>query len=189
MDALSTGAITQLLQAHREGREGAFAELVETLYLDLRRIAKNQRGRGRRHATMDTTALVHEAYVKLAQGAEPSWKDRTHFLAVAAQAMRHISVDYARSRLRAKRGGGAHKVELEDRHAIVENRLEEHLAIDKALDDVAQYQPRLVHVVECRYFAGMSEEETAAVLDVSVRTVRRLWRAAKLELKAKVQGA
>ena len=188
MQELEPGHITQLLEAHRQGEEGAFDRVIELLYQDLRRMAKRHSRGGRQNATMDTTALVHEAYLKLGKGGGLDWNDRAHFLGVAAQAMRHISVDYARGRLRAKRGGGAQRVELEDSHLRVESKLEKHLAVDAALENLRQQDPRLVSVVECRYFAGMSEEETAAALDVSVRTVRRIWRKAKGELKSRLQG-
>ena len=187
MIRVDTGHITRLLEAHRNGEDSAFDRVIEMLYEDLLRLAHHQRRGAPRDATLNTTGLVHEAYVKLANGTRLDWNDRAHFLAVAAQAMRHISVDYARNRLREKRGGGGHRVELRETHLIVEADLEKQLAVDAVLEEMRESDPRLVQVVECRYFAGMTEEETAAALDVSVRTVRRIWKKAKVELKARLE--
>ncbi len=187
MTGVNTGHITRLLEAHRNGEDSAFDRIIEMLYEDLLRLAHNQRRGSPRDATLNTTGLVHEAYVKLANGTRLDWNDRAHFLGVAAQAMRHISVDYARNRLREKRGGGGHRVELRETHLIVEADLEKQLAVDAVLEEMRESDPRLVQVVECRYFAGMTEEETAAALDISVRTVRRIWKKAKIELKARLE--
>ncbi|RLE21287.1 MAG: RNA polymerase subunit sigma-70 [Acidobacteria bacterium] len=187
MTSSKTGHITRLLEAHRQGEEAAFDQVVEALYEELLLLAHRQRHGAPRDATLNTTGLVHEAYVKMANGTHLDWNDRSHFLGVAAQAMRQISVDYARSRFRAKRGGGAQHVELHEEHLKIEAQLEKNLAVDTVLEELRESNPRLVKVVECRYFAGMTEEETAAALDISVRTVRRTWSKAKEELKSRLQ--
>lgn len=177
-----------MLAAYREGEEGAFDRLVAMVYDDLRRLARRQRY-GRPNATLNTTALVHEAYLKLAGGEGLGWNDRAHFLAVAAHAMRHILVDYAKSQKREKRGGGAIRVELDERQLSVEREVEKLLAVDQVLGALAEDEPRLVQVVECRYFAGMTMEETAAALNVSLRTAERNWQRAKSELKRRITGS
>jgi len=177
--------VTALLQAHRGGDATAFDRIVELLYPELRVLAKRWRsGPG---ATLDTTAMVHEAYVKMAGGAW-AWQDRAHFLAAAAQAMRHIAVDYARNRQRKKRGGGESPLPLQDRDAATAHNLETILAVDAALRAVQTASPRMVRVVECRYFAGMTVPETAAALDTSVSTVEREWREAKRQLQQRLSS-
>ncbi len=178
--------VTALLDAHRAGDVSAFDRIVELLYPELRRLARRWRsGPG---ATLDTTAMVHEAYVKIA-GGEWTWQDRAHFLSAAAQAMRHIAVDYARSRQRKKRGGGEAPLPLQDRDAATTHNLETILAVDAALHEVQAESSRMVRVVECRYFAGMTVQETATALDTSVSTVEREWREAKLQLQRRLRPA
>ena len=176
------GAVTQLLRARAGGDPEAMPQLFEAVYGELRRIARSRR---RRQGTpLDTTELVHEAYLKLADGpAGPLARDRSHFLAVAALSMRHIVVDLARAESRDKRGGHLHRTDLDGKALVSTSHSEKVLAIDQALSGLQASDPRLAAVVECRYFAGFSEVETAEALDVSVRTVQRDWRDAKARLK------
>lgn len=170
------GAITRLLQAHREGDRAAFDSLVPLVYERLRRIARGQIRRGGRGQTLDTTALVHEAYVQLVDETGVDWQDRGHFYAICARAMRRILVDYSRRRTAQKRGGGRPSLTLEPELLSADEQAELILAVDGALDSLASLDERLARVVECRFFAGMTEKETAAALDSSVRTVQRDWR-------------
>ncbi len=149
------------------------------MYDELRRIAHRQIGRERPGHTLDTTALVHEVYLKLVDQTRVQWADRSHFFAVATQAMRRILVDYARKYCSDKRGGGAIRVSLDDANPAVEDRAELLLAVDEALSELGKLDERLSRVVECRFFGGLTEEETAEVLGVTARTVRRDWSKAK----------
>lgn len=157
--------------------------LTQALYADLKRLARGQRGRVAAGGTLQTTALVHEAWLKLMRGG--AWQSREHFMNSAARAMRHILVDYARQRLADKRGGGAPAESLdeqtmaEDAAVLRGEPPEQVLALHEALEKLAQLSPRLVQVVECRYFAGYGEEETAQLLGLTDRTVRRDWVKAK----------
>ncbi len=181
------GDITELLIAHGGGAKGALSELVPLVYNDLRRIARGQMRGQRRGASLDTGALVHEAYVKLVDQQKAGWNDRRHFFAVAAMAMRQIVVDHARRRSRQKRGGGEAAVTLDDPMDPAGRSLEDVLALDQALERLSEMDPRLVRVVECRYFAGLSEQETAEALDVSVRTVQREWFKARAWLRSQLE--
>ncbi len=166
---------TELLLALGKGDRGALNELVPLVYDELRAIARSRLRRERPDHTLDTVALVNEAYLKLFQLERIEWKSRAHFLAIAAQAMRHILVNHAWRRKRAKRGGGAPHVPLDlagDLPAVEANRI---LALDAALERLATIEPRHAQVVECRFFGGMTIEETAAALEVSPATVKRDW--------------
>jgi RNA polymerase sigma factor (TIGR02999 family) len=132
--------------------------------------------------TLQTTALLNEAYVRLVDDPKRTWQNRTHFVAVAAQLMRHIMVDRARERRALKRGGGALKVSLDDVTLVSESQSEELLALDEALEKLAVFDPRKSQIVELRYFGGLTVEETAAFLKLSDRTVKREWRMAKVWL-------
>jgi RNA polymerase sigma factor (TIGR02999 family) len=173
MDASSSVEITTLLAAHREGDRAAYDRLVSLLYDELRRLARRERRRLRPGDTLNTTSLVHEAYAKLSGGAA-AWEDTAHFLAASAKAMRHILVDAARARLSAKRGSG-NVVALPPDVAGERRQAEEVIAVNDAIAKLTQLDERLGSVVECRFFAGMTEEETARVLGVTSRTVRRDW--------------
>jgi RNA polymerase sigma-70 factor (ECF subfamily) len=173
------GRITRLLEQLRAGQEGAQTQLLEAVYHELHKIAERLLARERGGHTLQATALVHEAYLQLAGDVHLDWKDRSHFFAAAAQAMRHILVDYARRHKAAKRDGGRQRVELTDGLAISEDRLEEVLAIDEALARLAAWDERQCRVVEMRFFAGMTEEEIAGVLGVGRRTVSRDWNLAR----------
>src|SRR5262245_38133065 len=171
--------ITGLLLAWRDGAPDAVGKLFPLVYDQLRRIAHHQLGRERANHTLGTTGLVHEAYLKLVDQTRVEWADRSHFYAVAAQVMRRILVDYAR-RLRAeKRGGAPTRVSLTDAMLVAEQRADTLVALDEALTQLAAVDERLSRVVECRFFGGLTEEETAEVLEVTARTVRRDWIKAK----------
>lgn len=162
---------------------GALHHLFPTVYDELRRVARRQRRRLPGGDTLATTALVHEAYLKIAD--RPGWQGESHLLGAAAMAMRQILVDYARQRSSLKRGGGQAAVVLEEGTAA-DDQARQVLALDFALRDLAAVDERLVRIVECRVFAGFSEEETAQALQTSVRTVQRDWSRARAWLREAV---
>lgn len=172
--------VTLLLNAAAAGDARAADALYSLLYDDLRRLARRQLG-WRRDGTLDSIGVVNEAYLKLV-GAD-DFADRGHFLRVAARAMRQVVVDAARGRGREKRGGERHRETLDEHHAVIDGQVEEALAVDQALRRLGEVDERLRQVVECRYFAGMTEPETAEAMGVSERTVRRLWQEARDRLR------
>jgi RNA polymerase sigma factor (TIGR02999 family) len=178
--------ITLLLKEMSGGRTEASEQLVPLVYDELRRIASRYMQRERCQHTLQPTALVHEAYIKLVDQSQADWKDRVHFFAMAAQMMRHILVDYARRVRAEKRGGACKQVTLEEGLAYTETHSTTMLAVDEALDRLAQLDQRQCRIVELRYFVGLSVEETAEVLQVSTRTVKREWRLAKAWLYAEL---
>jgi RNA polymerase sigma factor (TIGR02999 family) len=169
--------VTGLLLAWRAGDGTALDRLFPLVYEELRRIAHGQLGRERSGHTLGTTALVHESYLKLVDQTRVHWEDRAHFFAIASVAMRRILVDYARRHCAAKRGGA--KVSLDDAALVADERADTLVALDEALTRLAEVDERLGRVVECRFFGGLSEEETAQALGVTARTVRRDWVKAK----------
>ena len=172
--------ITGLLRASEAGDRQAAEALFAALYADLRRVAHRElRGSPIPNATLSTTALVNEAYLKLSRNAGWSPRDRYHFFAVAARAMRQVIVDHARSRLRQKRGGQHVKLSLDEALVPVEERAEELVALDGALARLESQDPELARIVEWRFFAGLTVEEIARALEVSERTVKRHWRTAR----------
>lgn len=171
--------ITSQLLAWRAGEPSAQESLFPLVYEQLRRIAHRQMAGERPEHTLDTTGLVHEAYFKLVDQTRADWTDRAHFFAVASNAMRRILVDYARRYRTAKRGSAPLRVSLTDAMLVTEERAETLLAVDEALTELARIDRRLGSVVECRFFAGLTEEETAEVLGITARTVRRDWTKAK----------
>jgi RNA polymerase sigma factor (TIGR02999 family) len=179
-------ATQDLLDAVREGDDDALAVLFQQVYDELRPIAHNQRRRVNGKMTLKTTEIVHEAFLKI-QRAEGDfdWESRVHFLRVAARAMRQIVIDYARKRSAEKRGGDQQPVSLSaellsgGRIAISDERADILVLLDEAMEELAKRHPRQRDVVECRFFAGMTIDETAAVLDVSTATVNRDWRTAR----------
>ncbi len=177
------GEITNLLIAHRDGDRQAFEDLVPLVYEDLRRIARRQLGRHRAQGTLNTTALVHEAYLKLVDQTRVEVNDRNHFFAIAARAMRQIIIDYARKRNAQKRGGGVRPISLDKVQIAVTEQAEMLLTIDSALERLSALNERLTRVFECRYFAGLSEQETADALAMSLRTVQRDWMKGKAWLR------
>lgn len=179
--------ITSQLLAWRAGAPFAVERLFPLVYDELRRIAHRHIARERGGHTLDTTGLVHEAYLKLVDQTRAQWTDRSHFFAVASNAMRRILVDYARSYRAGKRGSAPKRVSLTDNMLVAEERADTLIAVDEALTELAQIDERLSRVVECRFFAGLTEEETAEVLGVTSRTVRRDWTKAKGWLYRKLE--
>ena len=182
------GEITQLLHAYAGGDRDAFDQLVPMVYDELRRIARNHLRRTNRGATLDTTGLVHEAYLKLAGQKGMRVEDRGHFLAIAACAMRQIIISRARSRLAAKRGGGEVPMTLDEERVGSDAQAEWLLDLDRALTMLRERDERLARTVECRFFAGLSEEETAQALGVSLRTAQRNWMRARAWIRAELTG-
>jgi RNA polymerase sigma factor (TIGR02999 family) len=170
--AAAWGEVTRLLHAVHAGDRNAIDRLVPLIYDDLRAVARRQLGRELGDRTMRPTSLVHEAYLKLSGGSALAARDRAHFLAIAARAMRQVLVDDARRRSAAKRGDGAAPVTLDDHDAAAELNPAEVLALD---DAISELEPRQRQVVECRFFGGMEEQEIALTLGVTERTVRRDW--------------
>lgn len=167
--------ITQLLIEWGGGNEAALESLIPLVYDELRRIAKRYMRQQSAGHTFQTTELIHEAYLKLAKQEEQNWQNRAHFYGVAAQAMRHILVDYARSKQSLKRGG-MQQVTLDEGVAVSLERSEEMLALDEALKRLAELDERKSRVVELKYFGGLTNEETAEVLKISPETVKRDWK-------------
>lgn len=171
--------ITALLRAAEGGDRGALDHLFGVVYGELRKLARRQLQVTPPQYTLSTTALVHEAYLKLSNDAHWSTRDRSHFFALAARAMRHILIDHARRRTRHKRGGAETPISLDDAQVPVHDRSDELLALDEALERLATMDPELARLVEWRFFAGLSVEEIAGILEVSDRTVKRQWRTAR----------
>jgi RNA polymerase sigma factor (TIGR02999 family) len=194
LGSTASGEITNLLAAARQGDGGAASRLLELVYDELRAMARRQLRRRRPGQTITTTALVHETYLKLVDHDGIPWQDRSHFFAVAALAMRHILVDSARRRIAKKRGGEDVRITLDewrlgDAEPDAEGRAIEVLAVDRALTSLAALNERLSQLVELRFFAGLTEEETAEVLGTSERTVRRDWRKARAFLFQALGGS
>jgi RNA polymerase sigma factor (TIGR02999 family) len=158
------------------------------VYDELRRIARNHLRRTQRGATLDTTGLVHEAYMKLAGQKGMRAEDRGHFLAIAACAMRQVIISRARARLAEKRGGGAKPVTLDEQRVASREQAEWLLDLDRVLEDLRKRDEKLAQTVECRFFAGLSEEETAQALGVSLRTAQRNWMRARAWLRSELEG-
>ena len=174
-----TQPITDLLLQVSIGDQAAMDRLFPIVYDHLRRVAHNALRRENPGHTLGTTGLVHEAYLRLVDQTRVEWRNRSHFYAVAAQAMRRIMVDYARRHRRIKRGGGQRPLRLEEGTISLDERSENLIALDEALTRLAALNPRLSHVVECRFFAGLTEEEIAEATGVTVRTVKRDWAKAR----------
>jgi RNA polymerase sigma factor (TIGR02999 family) len=172
-----------ILDRLRSGSRESFERLVPDLYQELRAIAHRQIARRGNGATLETTGLVHEAYLKIVNGSRAEAYDPEHLLALASLAMRHVLVNRARARRSLKRGGDAIAVTLDDEHVAGDDENEQLLQLDEALSRLAELQPRLARVVECRFFGGLSEEEIALALGVTVRTVERDWVKARLLLR------
>jgi RNA polymerase sigma factor (TIGR02999 family) len=175
MTTPSTHEVSQLLAAWSEGDEAALEQLIPLIYRELRRQAERYMRGEREGHVLQTTALVHEAYLRLADCREMKWQNRAHFFAVAAQMMRRILVEFARAQKTDKRGGAMHQVSLAEALAVAEARGTDIEALDDALQTLATLNPRQCRVVELRFFGGLSHEEIAEVLKVSVGTVRRDW--------------
>ena len=180
--------VTQLLADWSDGDEGALDKLIPLVQPELHRLAHHYMRRERTGHTLQTTALLNEAYLQLVDDSTRNWQNRTHFMAAAAQLMRRIMVDHARERCSLKRGGGALRVTLDDAALVTEKRSEELLALDEALERLTAEDPRKSRIVELRYFGGLTEKETAAFLKLSDRTVRREWRMARTWLYRALSG-
>ncbi len=183
------GEITRLLNAHRDGNPEAMDRLVPLIYEELRRMARRQLRRFRPGATLCTTALIHESWLDLVEERGVPWRERGHFYAVAALTMRRVVVDRARYRSAAKRGGDRERVDLTGVDPPAPEIREEVLAVDMALEALEDFNPRLARVVECRWFAGMTAEETAEAMGVSSRTVERDWVRARAWLRREMDPA
>jgi RNA polymerase sigma factor (TIGR02999 family) len=185
---VTTGDITQLLLQWRRGDESALEQLMPLVYEELRRLARRCMRRERGGYTLQTTALVNEAYLRLVNSSRVQWQDRRHFFAITAQLMRRVLVDEARKRRNQKRGGGFTRVELDDVQISDRPRQFDLLLLNDALDRLTELAPRKAKVVELRFFGGLSIDETAGVLEVSTDIVKREWRTAKLWLLQEVCG-
>jgi RNA polymerase sigma factor (TIGR02999 family) len=183
----ATPQITQLLRAYAEGDPTAFDRVFPLVYEEIRRIARRHLRRTPRGQSLDTTGLVHEVYLKLTAGENVRLEDRGHLLAVSACAMRHIIISRARARSAAKRGGGVAPVAVDPERLPAEAQAEWLLDLDRALERLRGHDERLARIVECRFFAGLSEEETAQALGSSLRTVQRGWVRARAWLRAELE--
>jgi RNA polymerase sigma factor (TIGR02999 family) len=179
MPTMSPHEVTELLADWAKGDKSALEKLFPLVYDELRRIAGRQMSQERAGHTLEATALVNEAYLKLAGQQGFEWHNRAHFFAVCAQVMRHVLIDHARAHTRDKRGGGAIKVSLSEAAVMADEQAEHFIALDAALSALEHVDPQKQKIVELRYFGGLSIEETAEVLDISPRTVRREWQRAK----------
>ena len=164
-----------MLAAWRNGDQQALDKLMPLVYDELRHLAHRYMKRQRDGQTLQTTAVVHEAYLRLAGRNEVHWQNRAHFFAVCAQMMRNLLVDRARARQADKRGGGIDQVELDERNIVASTERDEVLELNEALEKLAQIDPRKSRIIEMRYYGGMSVEETAAVLELSTITIKREW--------------
>jgi RNA polymerase sigma factor (TIGR02999 family) len=181
--------VTRLLQAWSAGEQGAFDKLVPVVYQELHRLAQHYMAQEQPGHTLQTTALVNEAYLRLVGGKQVSWQNRPHFFGVSAQLMRRILVDFARSRRSLRRGGDVQAVALEEALVVSPEPGADLVALDDALQALAAMDPRRGRVVELRFFGGLSVEETAEVLKVSVETVMHDWKFAKAWLQRELEAA
>ncbi len=190
MDAASASQqrVTELLQRWSNGDGAALAELTPLVYDELRRVAHHHLGGQRPDHTLQTTALVNEAYLRLADQTNPQWQDRAHFFAVAARAMRQILVSYARSQQSQKRGGGALKVELDEAALVSPEQSKEIVELHEALEQLSTLDSRKAQIVELKYFGGLNYDEIAEVLKISRITARRDWEFAKVWLYTELRS-
>jgi RNA polymerase sigma factor (TIGR02999 family) len=171
--------VTDLLRKWRNGDEAALDKLTPLVYDELHRLAHKYIRRERPGHTLQTTALVNEAYVRLVDQSRVDWQSRSHFFGVAAQVMRHVLVDYARQQSAAKRGGESRKLDLDEGLIVSQERAAELIALDEALKELNELYPRRSRVVELRYFGGLNNKEASEILNVSETTIERDWRFAK----------
>jgi len=180
---------TQMLNRVKEGDARAAEELLPLVYKELRELAAAKMAREEPGQTLQATALVHEAWLRLGGDAQPAWQNRAHFLAAAAEAMRRILVENARRKLRIKRGGGHEHIELEESLIAAPMEDEKVLQVHAALDLLAQYNPQRAELVKLRFFAGLGHEEIAALIGVNEKTVRRHWEVARVRLFQAIKAA
>ena len=181
--------ITQLLAEWSDGNQAALDELYPLVYEELHRLARRYMSRERKGHTLQTTALINEAYVRLVDQRNVQWANRSHFFAISAQIMRRILIDHARRHGYAKRGGGARQVSLDETATVLQDDLSEFLRLYEALTSLAQLDPRRSQVVELRYFGGLNNEEIAGVLKISENTVIRDWNMARAWLYRQLTGS
>ena len=181
---VTPGDVTELLKAVQEGSEEAWEQLFKRVYNELRRVAERHRKSERNNHTLQTTALVNEAFLRLVRERERSWANRSHFFAIASTCMRRVLVRYAEERAAIKRGGGKRSIVLDDALLLFESRSEDLLHLDERLKALEKHDPRKSQIVEMRFFGGRDFKEIAAVLDLSVRTVERDWRVARAWLRS-----
>jgi len=181
--------VTRLLLEAESGDAEAMAKLASAIHGELHRIAKFHTRRETRDHTIQPTALVNEAYIRLIQKSGQTWKNRSHFFAVASKVMRQVLIDYARARRSEKRGGGGANVVFDEPCVLNQTYWDEAMAIDEALDRLAEQDPRLGRVVEMRFFGGLSEDEIGEALHISARTVKRDWNVAKAFLKSELSSS
>ena len=181
--------ITQLLAAWRDGNQAALDELYPLVYDELHRLARRYMSRERKGHTLQTTALINEAYVRLVDQRNVQWANRSHFFAISAQIMRRILIDHARRHAYAKRGGGARQVSLDETATMAQGDFSEFIRLDEALRSLAELDPRRSQVVELRYFGGLNNEEIAGVLKISENTVIRDWNMARAWLHRQLAGS
>lgn len=186
MDPSAPADVTQLLIAWSSGDQAARERLISVVYEELHRLARRYMRNESPGHTLQTSALVNEAFIRLVDQSNVHWQNRSHFFGIAAQMMRRILVDYARSRNYAKRGGGARKLSLEEGLIVSPERSEEVVAVHEALERLAKIDPRQAQIVELKFFGGLSNEEAAAVLAVSPGTVARDWTMAKAWLRREI---
>ena len=177
-DAFESTEVTRLLAAYQNGDQGALERLLPLVYQELRKLAGSYLRRERADHTLQPTALVHEAYLRLV-GQEASWQNRAHFMGVAAQMMRRVLVDHARRRQASRRGSGGLKLALDEALNLSDERATDLIALDEALTALAEFDPQKSRMVELRYFAGLSIEEAAQALGISTATFGRQWRTVK----------
>lgn len=189
MDSPETGTVTQLLGELREGHREAETKLLEVVYQELHQIAERYMRSERSDHTLQATALVNEAYMRLLANDRPALENRKHFFAVAAQVMRRILVDYARAYRSQKRGGEVTRVSLEDPLAFTSSNADEVIALDEALTRLSRLDERQGRIVELRYYVGLTEEGISELLSISPRTVKREWRMAKAWLYSELRAA
>jgi RNA polymerase sigma-70 factor, ECF subfamily len=178
--------VTQLLVDWGNGNQAALDRLMPLVYTELRQLAHRYMRRERPGHTMQTTALIHEAYLRLVDQNQVRWQHQAHFFGIAARLMRHILIEHARSHTRAKRGGGVGTISLDEAAIVSQARATELLALDDALERLATIDPRKSQVVELRFFGGLSVEEAAQVLNIAPNTVLRDWRMAKAWLRREI---
>jgi RNA polymerase sigma factor (TIGR02999 family) len=180
---------TRLLQAHAAGDPGALHQLVPKVYDELRAMARGRMRGERPEHTLGATDLVHEAFMRLVRLDRIAWRNRAHFLAIASQAMRHVLLDHADQRRAGKRGGGAQAITLDRLPLPANERDDAVIALCEALEELERVAPRQARIVECRFFAGLSIDETAAALGISAATVSREWTVARAWLHAQLDNA
>jgi RNA polymerase sigma factor (TIGR02999 family) len=181
--------VTELLNDWKNGDSTAVEKLMPLIYAELHKLARRHMRRQRPSHTLQTTALIHEAYLRLASDSRKPWENRAQFYSVAAKAMRHVLVDHARARQAAKRGGGWQAVPLDEGIAVTDGRLAGLIALDEALDRLSKLHRRQSEVIELRFFGGLGIEEAAAILRVSAETVMLDWRSAKAWLHKELAGS